>query len=312
MNIVLECNMWIKQFSWYDMRSPLLLEGEALEEALSQKQAYKPHATQSKSIGWVSPLGEGQALSVQSGPYLWLAARIDSKLLPANVIKDVLSEKLLEQEAMQGYPPTSKQRRLLKDEVTLDLLPKAFVVSKTINLIIDTENQLLIVDSTSANIKDTVVELLRQTTGSLPLTHYIEQRITTSHVLKKWVTEPPHNIDIASEYTLINPNDVSAKARLTGLEESDIMGHLEKGMTVSQLLVEFNGQLKFQINDQLDISKIKYLAMEEEEKLEDPIQQKLAEFSLTVPYCTEVIQSCKAWFPLEQQQTEQVDVEEPA
>lgn len=29
--------MWVKQFSWFDMRSPLLLEGDALEEALGQK-----------------------------------------------------------------------------------------------------------------------------------------------------------------------------------------------------------------------------------------------------------------------------------
>ena len=207
--------MWTKQFSWFDMRSPLLIEGDALEEALSQKQAYKPHATQSKSLGWVSPLGEGQPLSVQSGQYLWLTVRMDSKLLPANVIKDVVAEKLQEQEIMQGYPPTNKQRRMMKDEVTLELLPKAFVVSKRVNIIIDTENQFLLIDSVSANVKDAAIDLLRQTVGSLPLTHYIEQRASTSQKLKEWITTPPESIEIEDEYTLINPNDVNAKARVT-------------------------------------------------------------------------------------------------
>lgn len=294
------------------MRSPLLLEGDALEEALGQKQAYKPHATQSKSIGWVSPLGEGQALSVQSGAYIWMCARIDNKLLPANVVKEVLAEKLVEQEAMQGYPPTGKQRRLMKDEVTLDLLPKAFVVSKYVNVIVDTENQLLILDVTSAAVKDATLDLLRQTTGSLPLTHYIDQRVSTSHVLKKWVSEPPAGVEIEPEYTLINPSDVGAKARLTGIDEEAVMGHLSQGMTVSQVMIQYQSQLKLQVSDQLDITKIKYLNIEEEDKLEDPIAQKMAEFSLTAPYCSQVILSCKEWFPLEQQQVEENHVEEPA
>lgn len=304
--------MWIKQFSWFDMRSPLLLDGDALEDALSQKQAYKPHATQSKSLGWVSPLGDGQALSVQASQYTWMRVRLDNKLLPANVIKEVLAEKLQEQEVMQGYPPTSKQRRMMKDEVTLDLLPKAFVVSKYINVIVDNDNQFLIIDSVSANIKDAVVDLLRQTVGSLPLTHYIEQRASTSQVLKNWVTSPPENIDTADEYTLINPNDVNTKARVTGMDESQIMGHLSQGMTVSQLMVQYGSSLKFQINDQLDISKIKYMDFAEEEKLDDPIAQAMAEFSLTVPFFTQIIQSCKLWFPLEQQVEESANVEEPA
>ena len=304
--------MWTKQFSWYDMRSPLLLEGEALEEALSQKLAYKPHATQSKSIGWVSPLGPDQALSVQSGQFLWLTVRIDTKLLPANVIKDEMLEKLAEQEVMQGYPPTSKQRRLMKDEVTLDLLPKAFVVGKLVNVVIDLDQQVLILDTTSANIKDTVIDLLRQTTGSLPLTHYIDQKAATSQVLKDWVTKPPAQIEISSEFSLINPNDVNAKARVTGLDESSIMGHLSQGMTVSSLLVQFGDVLKFQINDQLDISKIKYLNMEEEDKLEDPIAQKMVEFSLTAPYLSQIVQACKDWFPLIQDSVERVETQHVA
>ncbi|MCP8352437.1 recombination-associated protein RdgC [Candidatus Synchoanobacter obligatus] len=297
--------MWLKQVSWFDMRSNLLLEGEALEEALSQKQAYKPHATQSRSLGWVSPLGEGHPLCVESGSYLWLAVRIDQKLLPANVVKDVVAEKLAEQEAMQGYPPTNKQRRVMKDEVTLDLLPKAFVVSKKVQVIVDHDNKLLMVDSTSASVKDVVIDLLRQTVGSLPLTHYIEQRTAISHVLKNWVTEPPEGIDIESEYTLINPNDVNAKARVTGLDESAILGHLSQGMTVSQLMVQYHAQLKFQMTDQLDFSRVKFLNFGEEEKLDDPIAQAMADFSLTVPYFTQIIKACKTWFPLEQTEEEE-------
>lgn len=301
--------MWLKQFSWFDMQSPLLLSNEALLEALENKQAYKPHATQSKSIGWVSPLGEEQPLVITQGNYLWMRARIDQKLLPQTVVNEVLLEKMAEQEAMQGYPPTSKQRKLLKEDITLDLLPKAFIVSKYINVMIDTQNQLLILDTTSANIKDSVIDLLRQTVGSLPLTHYIESRLSTSQILKSWITNPPEGIHIESEYTLIHPNDVSAKARLIGLDETDIIGHLDKGMTISQLLVSYQDQVTFQINDQVDISKLKFITLQDDEKLEDPIAQIMSDFALTAPYCSQIILACKSWFQLTQ---EKEDVSEVA
>ena len=119
--------MWFKQFSWYNMQGSLLLEGDDLQEALQQKQAYKPHATQSSSIGWISPLGEGHPLAITFKSFTWLSVRIDRKLLPASVIQEVLQEQLKEKEQEQGYPVSNKQKRVMKEEITLDLLPKAFV-----------------------------------------------------------------------------------------------------------------------------------------------------------------------------------------
>lgn len=297
--------MWIKQFSWYDMQGQLLLEDEALEEALSQKKAYKPHATQGKSLGWISPLGEGQPLAVDVGGYLWLSARLDQRLLPANVVNNLLKEKLAELEAQQGYPVGAKQRRVQRDELILELLPKAFIQSKNIQVVVDKKHRVLIIDQTSSTIKDAVVDLLRQSVGSLALTHHIDQKSAIAQALKKWVVRAPEGVEVEPEYTLIHPNNIHAKARIVGLDEAMVMAPLESGMTVSQLVAS-SQQIRFQINDQLDVSRIKYLNVEEAEKDEDPARQALAEFALSVPYLTQLIQDFKEWFPI----TERVEEED--
>lgn len=294
----MEFSMWFKQFSWYNMQSALLLEGEALEEALSQKQAYKPHATQNSSIGWISPLGEGHPLAVTFKSFTWLAVRIDRKLLPASVIQEVLLEQLKDKEQEQGYPVSNKQKRVMKEEITLDLLPKAFVQSKRVQIVIDSDANILMIDNTSAQVKDAIVELLRQTVGSCPMTHHMDFKASIAEVMKDWVVTPPASVEVEPECTLIQPNNVHAKARVAGLDPEMIVSYIDQGMTISQLMLQYQGKLRFQLNDQLDVSRIKCIEMDEEEPLEDPIEQMMTDFSLWVPYYIELISQFKEWFPM--------------
>lgn len=301
--------MWVKQCSWFDLQSPLLLEGDALEEALSNNKAYTPHATQVKSIGWESPGGEGHPLAMNIQGYTWMVVRLDQKLLPANVVNNQLKDKLADMEREQGYPITSKQRRVARDELVLELLPKAFVQSKRINVVVDNENKILLMDQTSASVKDAVVELLKKTLGSFSMTHHIDKKSTIGQVLKNWVSHPPENIEVESEYTLINPNNIHVKARMVGLEESLVMAPLQSGMTVSQLVVNYGDRVRFQLNDHLDISRVRYLGIEEVEKLEDPLEQAITEFSLSIGYITDIIKALRVWFPISEK-AEECDVVE--
>jgi|GEM_PF-5483415 recombination associated protein RdgC len=291
--------MWFKQCSWFDLQSPLLLEGDALEEALSMHKAYDPHATQSKSMGFESPLGEGQPLAIVIPGYTWLSARLDQKLLPANVINHQLKRKLSEIELHQGFPVTGKQRRSARDDLILDLLPKAFVQSKRINIVIDERNQVLMIDQTSANIKDMTVELLKKALGECPMTHHLDQKSQIGHILKNWVTQPPEQVEIESEYSLINPNNVHVKARMIGLEESLVIAPLQSGMSVSQLTINYDNKMRFQLKDQLDFSRIRYLDVEQVDDCENPIEQMIADFTLSISYLSEIITACKSWFPIE-------------
>lgn len=294
--------MWLKQFSWFDLQSPLLLEGEALEEALSHKKAYTPHATQTKSIGWESPISDGHPYAVNVQNYTWMVARLNQKLLPANVVNTLLKEKLAEIEKQQGYPVSNKQRRMQRDELVLELLPKAFVQSKLVNVIVDHDQQVLLMDQTSPAVKDMVVDLLKQTLGSIPMTHHLETKHQVGKMMGSWMSEAPYDVEIESEFSFVSPSNVHAKARMVGLDESLALMPLQNGMSISQLSLRYKDSVKFQLNDKLDISRIKYLNVEEAEKLEDPVEQAVTEFSLSIGYVGEIIKALKMWFPLEEKE----------
>jgi recombination associated protein RdgC len=298
--------MSFKQVAFYKMLSPVLLAEQDLENALLEKKAHKPHATQSRSMGWVSPLGQGEPMVIYLNGLLWMQVRIDQKLLPAGVIKEELAERLLEAESTQGFPVSGKQKRQMRDDITLELLPKAFVQSKWVNVVIDPKAQKLMLDVTSAAVKDSVVDLLRQTVGSLPLNHYHENKQETSATLKSWVLgqQVPDFIELQSDCTLIHPDNQQAKVRVVQheLESPLIQSHLESGMLVSQLALKYNNQIQFSLNDCLDIARIKLVDMDSEEYSDlDPKAKQMAEFSLQVPMIFELIAEFESWFTLEEE-----------
>ncbi|UTC24348.1 recombination-associated protein RdgC [Candidatus Comchoanobacter bicostacola] len=299
--------MSFKQFSWYHMQSPLLLSGDALEEALSSDKAYSPHATQTRSIGWVSPLGSDEPLAISLQDYTWLKVRIDTRLLPASVVTEAVKEKLQEREAEQGFPVSGKQKRVLKEETTLELLPKAFIQSKFINVVISPKDELLLVDNTSNATKDLVIDLLRQTFGSMPLTHCHDQKNETAQVLKAWTQEQslPHSLVVDTDCTLVHPDNMQAKVRIIQHELGSplIQSHLDSGMLVTQLALKFENEWAFVINDCLDVSRIKMLDIESDSQTEeDPKLQIMTDFSLKVPKCFALINQFKTWFAITETQ----------
>ncbi len=295
--------MSFKQFSSYKMQAPVLLSGTDLENALVERQAFKPHATQSRSIGWTSPLGEGEPMVISLNGLQWMQVRIDNKLLPAAVIKDALVERLQEVEAQQGFPPSGKQKRQMRDEITLELLPKAFVQSKWVNVVIDPQASILLLDNTSASIKDMVVDLMRQTFGSLPLTHYQEKRLDTAGVLKSWMHNEnlPPEIALESECTLVHPENMQAKVKVVHheLDSPLIQSHIDSGMLVTQLAMNYDNSLQFVVNDCLDVSRVKLIDIDPIELDEqDPKARMMADFSLKVPQFFALLTAFESWFDL--------------
>ena len=123
-----------------------------------------------------------------------------------------------------------------------------------------------------------------------------------------WMVSAPADIQVEPECTLVQPNNVNTKARVIGVDQEMIVSYLDQGMMISQLMLEYRNQVKFQLNDQLEVSRMKYLDIEDVEKLDDPIEQAMADFALWVPYFIQLILQLKEWFPMGQEVEETVDV----
>lgn len=81
------------------------------------------------------------------------------KLLPAQVVDKELKARIDQIEKDQGYKVGKKQKRDLKEQIIEALYVKAFTVSKLVNVWINTEHDLLCIETTSTNVADDVTRL---------------------------------------------------------------------------------------------------------------------------------------------------------
>ena len=82
------------------------------------------------------------------------------KLLPASVINQALKTRIAQIETEQGYKVGKKMRNDLKQQITESLYAKAFTVSKFFNVWINTEHDLMCVETTSELVTDNVLSFL--------------------------------------------------------------------------------------------------------------------------------------------------------
>ncbi|MBQ0756830.1 MAG: recombination-associated protein RdgC, partial [Amphritea sp.] len=142
--------MWFKNAIFYRFSQPFSYTPEALEEKLTEK-AFVPCGSQELSrFGWVSPAGDLSEMLVHAGNgFMLIAGQKEEKIIPSAVIRQQLDGRVKIIEDEQARKVYKKEKDQLKDEIILDLLPRAFSkYQKTWALIAPSQN-LLIVDASS-------------------------------------------------------------------------------------------------------------------------------------------------------------------
>ena len=100
---------------------------EQLEERLDAGRFVECGASQEKSVGWIEPRGvaHGPLLEAVAGQWI-LKLMVETRALPASVVKRKTQERVAQIEASTGRKPGKKETRDLKDDIRLELLPMAF------------------------------------------------------------------------------------------------------------------------------------------------------------------------------------------
>jgi recombination associated protein RdgC len=302
--------MWFKNLRLFRLTQPLTLSIEELEKQVAD-YAFVPCASFEKSrIGWVSPLGSAGGIGEQEvegaeqqpgeqtetraapmlthsvGDYIMLCAQKQDRLLPASVVREATAEKVSELEARQARKIYRKEKREIQDDVFNTLLPRAFTRSThTFAYISRTEN-LLVVDAASAPKAEELVNLLRDSLGSFPVSLPDSKR-APSDVMTRWLKDgkATDKFEIHEDCELFNPIDGSNVIRCKGqdLVSDEIQAHLEAGKQAKQLGVLWNNLLSCSIAEDLSIKRLRFEEMKEEAVSfgeEDPAQKFDQEFAL--------------------------------
>ena len=255
--------MWFRNARVFRFTKPFEITAEALEEKL-QEDAFKPCGPQETSRqGWVSPMGKHSDLLVHSaGGYHLIALRKEEKLLPASVIKELVDEKAEMIEAEQHRKVRRKEKDELKEEVTLEMLPRAFSKNRRCYAYLAPADGVLVVDAGSSKQAEDIASTLRKSLGSLPVRPpAVEQ--APAFTFTGWLNESidlPVSIELGTECELKDTSEDGGVVRCKGLDlqGDEIRSHLDAGMQVTKLSVTWDDNLSFVLDEELGIRRLKF------------------------------------------------------
>lgn len=265
--------MWFKNARLYCIDEAIDASAEELEQQLAE-QIFHPCSSHDKSrYGWISPLGkDGEMLTHVQGDYIMLCAQKQERILPTSVVNEATDEKVAELEERQGRKIYRKEKRQIKDDVFVSLLPRAFTRNQQTYAYISAKDNLIVVNSASAPKAEALLNLLRESLGSLKVSIPDAKR-APSDVMTRWLKEQKasNNFLIDEDCELYNPTDGSNIVRCKGqdLISEEIQSHLEAGKQVKNLGVTWNSLLSCTLGDDLSVKRIKFVGMKEEEANEE-------------------------------------------
>lgn len=265
--------MWFKNLRIYRLTQTFDLSGEALAEKL-QAFTFKPCGkSDTIKLGWVSAAGKtGTELTHSVEGSILLCLKKQEKLLPSAVVNELLDEKVQQIESNESRKVYRKEKQQLKEEITFELLPKAFSRSKKLHGYIDTKHQLLIINTASASQADDFLNLLRESLGSLPVLPFSSNHEPSS-CMTQWVStyQPPEGFQLGLDCELQDPLNNQNKIRVKHqeLDNGELTAALEAGKRVTQLMLEWQESIIGLIDSDLSIRRLKFT---------DTLQEQLDEY----------------------------------
>lgn len=240
------------------------LKGELTADQLRDAAGSMPHRLPASSelsqMGFIAPFGDCPIEEPQAGLRV-LAVKESYRDLPSAVVNERVAERVryIEQEDMR--PVGRKERQTLKGEVLFELLPKCFIKHRITYVLITAG--LLIIDTTSRKQAERICSLLREGLGGLKAVPIVDETGPTSAAMTRWVREGLHDpsgmLALGESAQLVGSRTpTKVNVRDLDLESAEVVAHLDSGLYVQKLALEFGSWLTFELDDSLHLRKIKF------------------------------------------------------
>lgn len=253
--------MWFKNLQIFRLTDGWDYPSDRLIELLQQGAFVGCGATDRGARGWLPPRGEGELVFTSERQQL-IALGLEQKLLPSSVVRQYAQAKMDQVEAAQGYKPGRKQAREIRDQIELELLPRAFVKRNLVYVWIDPVHRWLLVDASSPARADEVVEQLKLCLGELPLT-LLKTRLSPGAAMTQWLAEgaAPGSFSIDKDCELKAAVEDRAVVRYVrhGLDSDEVRGHITAGKMATRLALTWNDRVSFVLTEQLQVKRLAFL-----------------------------------------------------
>jgi recombination associated protein RdgC len=226
-----------------------------------EAHAFTPcDSTQEVSHGWVAPREPSGDLVECINGQLVYKLMTETKTVPADVLEREINERCTQIEVTAGRKPGAKERREIKEEALLSLLPQAFPKRTATLAWINPSINLLVIDTASAKRADEVVTALLQAQEGLAL-QPIASATAPSAAMAAWLTQVarPETLGIDTDCVLASEEKTKVKYVKHNLDIPEVKEHIAKGMRPESLALTWLNRVSFTLTDALTIKGIDIL-----------------------------------------------------
>ena len=254
--------MWFRNARPYRLPGRLGIDASELSQRLSQRPFQPCRPSQPVSSGWVAALSDDATDFVhKSGDYWLIRLQREERLLPASVIRSEVNSRIQEIQAVQGRRVQRKERLDIVDEVTQDLMPRAFTKSQHLEALINDREGWVWVNTASAVRAEELLSLLREGLGNLPVVIPDTQKSPVV-VMSQWLLNGglPEGLSLGGDVDLEDPQEEGGVVRVRGmyLESDEIRRHIESGKQAVRLALTWQDQVDFVVDKDLSLRRIRY------------------------------------------------------
>lgn len=227
-----------------------------------QHRSIKP--VQRESVGFSPVFGylSPNMMTHEIQNYLFLSLTIEEKKLQKNKLKRAIALKLREHAKKEGKKEeeiSKEERDQLKDSVETEMLKEIVPDEYYINAFIDTQQDLLFVDVSSAAKVKRLVEWLKRIDEGFEVRPFFDASLEI--YLTQWLYKPdenmPRGVHMDHEATLKHDDKSKAVFSNQDLESAELTTLINHDKRVIELALVRDGKLKFKLKADGTIRKLK-------------------------------------------------------
>lgn len=250
--------MWFRNLQIYRLPSPWGTTAEQLKASLASHAFSPANSMDMQNQGWDSPRQDGNLVHTVNRQMLIMLTS-EKKLLPTMVVNQIAKAKAVEIEGQQGFKPDRKQMREIKEQITDELMPRAFSVRRNTMAWIDPINGWLVIDAANPAKADEFLQFLRRSVDDLPL---VSLHVAHSPVaaMTNWLMsdEAPSGFTVDQDTELRSTCENKAIVRYVRhtLEAEDIRRHIAAGKQCTKLALTWANRISFVLTENLSIKRV--------------------------------------------------------
>ncbi len=257
--------MWFKNLQLYRIPVGWAEDSSYLEDRLSTRRLQPCNPSDLQSVGWVAPGNEG-ALVHSINRQCLLALGVEQKLLPGSVVKQFAAERGKVIEETEGRRVGRKEMRELRESMTLELLPRAFIRRRTTFGWIDPLNGWLVIDAAGTAKAEEFLEHFRKSVDALPI-RLLKLAQSPSSAMTAWVAaaQAPTGFTLDQDLELRSAENASVRYVKHTLEGEEVPRHIASGKVVTRLGMTWRQRISFLLDEKMQIKRLAFLDILKEE-----------------------------------------------